>query len=139
WLHLQCVAWQGLPRCGTALQPTEVVKDVFRRTGTPYQPWPSRPTARSPLPSTATICRGPLVSSTSSRAACSIPLKARQDLRAVLADGSSTVTEMHKATGLHDAMYLIPATTPPVGGRPTEVRTGGASGARRGNALNLEA
>jgi hypothetical protein len=28
--------------------------------------------------------------------------------RAALADGSSTVTEMHKAIGLHDAMDLIP-------------------------------
>jgi MFS family permease len=29
-------------------------------------------------------------------------------LRAAAADGSSTVTELHKAVGLHDAMYLIP-------------------------------
>jgi MFS family permease len=28
--------------------------------------------------------------------------------RAALADGSSTVTEIHKAIGLHNAMYLIP-------------------------------
>jgi MFS family permease len=28
--------------------------------------------------------------------------------RAALAEGSSTVTEMHKAIGLHDAMYLLP-------------------------------
>lgn len=28
--------------------------------------------------------------------------------RAALADGSSTVTEAHKAIGLHDAMYLVP-------------------------------
>src|SRR5262249_10164953 len=27
---------------------------------------------------------------------------------AALADGSSTVTELHKAVGLHDAMYIIP-------------------------------
>ncbi|HJZ94181.1 MAG TPA: MFS transporter [Gemmataceae bacterium] len=29
--------------------------------------------------------------------------------RAATADGASTVTELHKAVGLHDAMYLIPA------------------------------
>ena len=29
--------------------------------------------------------------------------------RAAAADGASTVTELHKAVGLHDAMYLIPA------------------------------
>ena len=28
--------------------------------------------------------------------------------RAAAADGSLTVTELHKAVGLHDAMYLIP-------------------------------
>jgi hypothetical protein len=29
--------------------------------------------------------------------------------RAAAADGSAVVTELHKAVGLHDAMYLIPA------------------------------
>jgi hypothetical protein len=29
--------------------------------------------------------------------------------QASLADGTLTVTELHKAIGLHDAMYLIPA------------------------------
>jgi len=29
--------------------------------------------------------------------------------RAAVADGSPAVTELHKAVGLHDAMYLIPA------------------------------
>jgi MFS family permease len=28
--------------------------------------------------------------------------------RAAAADGAATVTELHKAVGLHDAMYLIP-------------------------------
>jgi MFS family permease len=28
--------------------------------------------------------------------------------RAATADGAATVTELHKAIGLHDAMYLIP-------------------------------
>ena len=29
--------------------------------------------------------------------------------RAATADGAATVNEVHKAVGLHDAMYLIPA------------------------------
>jgi hypothetical protein len=42
WPNLQSEAWQGLPKLGTALQPAEVVKDVFRRTGTRQQPRPYR-------------------------------------------------------------------------------------------------